>query len=386
MSLYKRGTIYWCKWTVSKKEIRETTGTADHKAAQEYHDRRRAEIWREAKLGDVRIATWEESTLQWVEEHAIHKASYETDRVRLIWLNERLTGKPITHITTDILLGIRKELMESRAASTANRFLAIVSAVLNYAHAKGLLAGVPKIPYLPENNDRFIWITREQANKFTAALPDHLSAMVRFTLCTGLRRANVTGLMWENIDIDRKVAWVWPDEAKAGKAIPVPLNADAIALLKEQAEKKKKRKNITIADARYVFTFRGKKIERTTTKAWYEATTAVGIDPEFTFHGLRHTWASWHVMSGTPLTVLKELGGWASLDMVMKYAHLAPGYVANYAENITSAAHARGYNSGYSGEDVSEDYREDASKLGWLMGLEPTTTGITILKRKKKAA
>jgi len=386
MSLYKRGRIYWCKWTIRKTEIRETTGTADHQAAQEYHDRRRAEIWREQKLGDVRIASWEEAALQWVEEHAIHKASYETDRVRLIWLNERLADKPITHITTDALLAIRKELMQTRAASTANRFLAIVSAVLNYAHAKGLLAGVPKIPYLPENNDRFLWISRAQADRFTAALPDHLSAMTRLALCTGLRRANVTGLMWENIDIERKIAWIWPDEAKAGKAIPVPLNTDAIAVLKERSEQKKKLKKITIADARYVFTFRGKKIERTTTKAWYTAATAAGIDPAFTFHGLRHTWASWHVMSGTPLTVLKELGGWASLDMVMKYAHLAPGYVANYAENITSAAQARGCNSGHSAEDVSEDYRQDGGKLGWLMGLEPTTTGITILQRKKKAA
>ena len=49
-----------------------------------------------------------------------------------------------------------------------------------------------------------------------------------------------------------------------------------------------------------------------------------GIDPEFDFHGLRHIWASWHVMGGMPLPVLQPLGAWASLDMVMRYAHLAP--------------------------------------------------------------
>ena len=57
------------------------------------------------------------------------------------------------------------------------------------------------------------------------------------------------------------------------------------------------------------------------------------IDPAFTFHGLRHTWASWHVMAGTPLSVLQTLGGWRSLAMVQKYAHLAPDFTVSYAEN-----------------------------------------------------
>ena len=54
---------------------------------------------------------------------------------------------------------------------------------------------------------------------------------------------------------------------------------------------------------------------------------------DFTWHGLRHTWASWHVMAGTPLEVLQKLGGWADLKMVQKYAHLAPEYLAGYADN-----------------------------------------------------
>ena len=48
------------------------------------------------------------------------------------------------------------------------------------------------------------------------------------------------------------------------------------------------------------------------------------------FHNLRHTWASWHVRAGTPLMVLKELGGWEHIEMVQKYAHLAA-----HAETVT---------------------------------------------------
>lgn len=38
-------------------------------------------------------------------------------------------------------------------------------------------------------------------------------------------------------------------------------------------------------------------------------------------------------MSGTPLEVLQKLGGWASLQMVLRYAHLAPEYLASHAGN-----------------------------------------------------
>ena len=41
---------------------------------------------------------------------------------------------------------------------------------------------------------------------------------------------------------------------------------------------------------------------------------------------------SWQVQAETPLKHLQELGGWATMDMVMRYAHLAPGHLAQYAE------------------------------------------------------
>lgn len=54
----------------------------------------------------------------------------------------------------------------------------------------------------------------------------------------------------------------------------------------------------------------------------------------FTWHGLRHTWATWHIQNETPLDVVQKLGGWADLRMVMNYAHHSPGYLAQYANNI----------------------------------------------------
>lgn len=47
----------------------------------------------------------------------------------------------------------------------------------------------------------------------------------------------------------------------------------------------------------------------------------------FTWHGLRHTFASRLVMNGVDLLTVKELGGWRTLAMVQRYAHLAPGHL-----------------------------------------------------------
>jgi integrase len=69
--------------------------------------------------------------------------------------------------------------------------------------------------------------------------------------------------------------------------------------------------------------------------AWRLALKRAGID-NFRFHDLRHTWASWLVQAGVLLTVLQEMGGWESIEMVQRYAHLAPRHLSAHAKQIDS--------------------------------------------------
>jgi len=125
------------------------------------------------------------------------------------------------------------------------------------------------------------------------------------------------------VDLVRRLAWIHPDEAKARKAIAVPLNAEAVALISKQVGKHQT----------HVFSFRGRPIRQVSTKAWYQALERAGIQ-DFRWHDLRHTWASWHVQNGTPLFALQELGGWESPDMVRRYAHLSAEHLAPYADRL----------------------------------------------------
>jgi integrase len=93
------------------------------------------------------------------------------------------------------------------------------------------LDNVPPVRMRKEENRRIRWITYKEAQRLLNELPEHLQDMACFTLATGLRQSNVTELMWSNVDLVRCHALVHPEESKTGRAIPVPLNQDAIAIL-----------------------------------------------------------------------------------------------------------------------------------------------------------
>lgn len=63
------------------------------------------------------------------------------------------------------------------------------------------------------------------------------------------------------------------------------------------------------------------------------ACNRAGIE-DFRFHDLRHTWASWLIQAGVPLSVRQEMGGWESIEMVRRYAHLAPNHLTEHAKQI----------------------------------------------------
>lgn len=115
-----------------------------------------------------------------------------------------------------------------------------------------------------------------------------------------------------------RVAWIHPDQVKARKAIAVPLSDTAIAVLPRHLQKKR-----DPAHVEAVFAYRGNPAYQTSTAAWRRTLERADIR-DFRSHDLRHTWASWQVQRGTPLHVLKELGGRETMEMVQRHAHLSP--------------------------------------------------------------
>ena len=71
MSLFRRNEIWYASYSLpGGKRIKESLGTKDKRQAQELHDKRKAELWRVEKLGDLPDVTFEEACLRWLEEKA----------------------------------------------------------------------------------------------------------------------------------------------------------------------------------------------------------------------------------------------------------------------------------------------------------------------------
>ena len=72
-------------------------------------------------------------------------------------------------------------------------------------------------------------------------------------------------------------------------------------------------------------------------KAFSTACRRAGIE-NFHIHDLRHTFASWLVMNGTPLFEVSKLLRHASIQMTERYAHLAPGHLHDAVNNLGFSA------------------------------------------------
>lgn len=317
MSLKLRGETYWIDVQINGVRIRESLKTTDRKQAQELYDRRRAELWREGKLKERPKKTFKDACDRWVIERA-HKRSLPDDLLKIKFLLPLLGNQQLAEITRD---QIESVIPQDVKASTRNRYRALIRAMLRAAEREwDWIDRAPILRTEAEPKRRVAFLTREQAENLIVNLPEKYRIPVRFALLTGLRRSNVFGLTWENVNLDASMVVVHADEAKAGQRILVPLNSQAKAMLAAMPAPHKGR---VWGD-----------LTRVWCNTWKAATKRAGV-PGFRFHDLRHTWASWHAMAGTPLSVLQELGGWHSHEMVQRYAHLSPEHLAAAAEKVS---------------------------------------------------
>lgn len=179
--------------------------------------------------------SWIDAVVRWLEESA-HKRSLVTDKFHLAFLDPYLGQKTLDEINSELIEFIAQEKEQTNVTpTTVNRMLEVIRAILNKAHKEWQwINTMPLFRMRKVENKRIRWLSSVQAGKLLQELPNHLKDMAAFTLATGLRQSNVTKLQWSEVDLIRKHALIHPDQSKTKKAIPVPLNSQAIAIIEKQ--------------------------------------------------------------------------------------------------------------------------------------------------------
>lgn len=328
MSLFKRkdSPYWWIKLTTRNgRRLQQSTGTTDKVKAQELHDRLKASLWDQERLGLKPARSWREAVVRWLEETS-EKATHREDKKKLVWLHVYLGELNLDEIDLDVIDRIRSARLKEGSKGTCNRYLALVRAILRRARDEWeWVDKVPKVRLFKESNSRERSLTVDQAKCLLAELPEHQREAALFALATGLRQSNVLKLAWRQVNLEQCHAWIEGWQSKNRRPIAVPLNETALGILRRQLGKHPER----------VFTFRGKPFNTVNTKAWQAAKRRAGIE-DFRWHDLRHTWATWQRQAGTPTYELQRLGGWRTGAMVERYAHLAPDHLAAAASRLDS--------------------------------------------------
>lgn len=318
MALTKRGDTYWCDISINGKRTRVSAGTSSRKEAQEFHDRLKTQAWKEIKLGEKPRYTFDQAALRWLDEKA-HKKSLSDDADKIEFFQQHLAGKFLDEITRD---QVAQLVAKFKAPGTKNRHVALIRAIMRRARdVWEWLDRVPAFQTYVEPTGRLSFFTREEFGQLIEHMPEPFRSAAIIAVSTGLRRANIFGMRWDQVDLEKGVTWVEAGHAKGGRSIPVPLNDDALAAIRLQQGKHE------------TLVFAG--TTRMHTKQWRRVLKEAKLPGHFVWHSLRHTWASWHAMAGTPLHTIQTLGGWSTPVMLQRYAHLSQDHLIDEAKRIS---------------------------------------------------
>ena len=270
------------------------------------------------------------------------KRSLSSDRTRMRRLLAAFEGHPAAAISAEAIEKLKADLqaedlrtahqikagegVKRMAPATVNRHLALLRSVFYLALRNKKITTHPMhgVKFFRENNVRVRYLTEEEEFRLFQQLKACYHAIVRIGLLTGLRASNLLGLLWRNMDLENKVYTV--PLSKSGEALRLPMHSQMQEILKGLPR-----------NGPYVFAGADGEPPWDFTHNFSQAAKSAGIQ-DLHLHDLRHTWASRLAMAGVDLLTIKELGGWKTIQMVQRYAHLSPDHKRQAIERLQVAA------------------------------------------------
>jgi len=321
-SYHHRGRLYrasLAKW--ANQDIRSKTEAAA------VLDRMREAIRKGTFVKDLGTATtFDAFATLYVERYVAMKElrSAETIEYRLRLLRKRFGTRRLADIRTGDIEDMRMDLKKAgRKPGTINRYLALLRAMLNWAVLRGDLEQTPfrrgsqaVIKLDRENNRRRRRLSADEEERLLQAGNNTVRALVVGALETGMRRGELLSLRFGDVDFDRHVIHIRPENAKSKKGREVPIATTRLRTLLEwlRIDAEGKRKPPEAA----VFSNEVAEPIKHFHTAWYAALRRAKIT-DLRFHDLRGEFASRLVEKGVPLSQVRDLLGHSSIVTTERY-------------------------------------------------------------------
>ena len=214
-------------------------------------------------------------------------------------------------------------------AATRNRHLAMLKSMFNKAVQWKHLDENPGvgIEMLRESPGRTRFLDKDEIRRLLETASDSLRPILILGLHTGMRRGEILGLRWEDVDLKIRMISVRVSKSGEGRMIPIDDTlAETLVDLSSRFQKGYVFPSPCLA-GRPMTDF-NQPFRRVARKAEIQ---------NIRFHDLRHTFASHLVMNGVDIRTVQELLGHRHLTMTMRYANLSPDHQIRSAKVLDSA-------------------------------------------------
>jgi site-specific recombinase XerD len=312
--------IWWiCYFDADGRKRREKAGRKSD--AISLYQKRKMEALQGKKLPErlrARKIGFAELAKDALEYSKAHKCSYVDDRVRMAKLEEWLGQCSAESVTPQEierwLLGKSEELKPA----TLNRYRALLSLTYRLGIQNGKVQSNPArlVRQRKEDNGRIRFLSADEERVLRKVIRRNYLAHepeLDLALNTGLRRSEQYGLTWDCVHLERRQLTV--PRSKNGAPRHVPLNDAAIAALRTAETFRNGSPSVFLNSG-------GVRLH--SSRFWFDAAVKEATLRDFTWHCLRHTFASRLVMKGVDLRTVQELMGHKTIQMTVRYAHLAP--------------------------------------------------------------
>jgi integrase len=313
VSLLKRGNVWWVYLYRDGLRYQYSTGTTNRKRAEKIEDKLKQE------LNDRRFQIVEADPTMTFGELAARFISAGSVRphhlYHLKFLLPFFSEFPVLRITKSLAEEFRKARRSRNPAikdATINRDLSVLRHIMYWAVDEHLLAANPlaRLKMARERRTRRQVLSVAEEALLLGAAKDHLYAMIIIALDTGMRRGEITGQKWEDVDFSQNVLFVTRSKTPEGESREIPLTERVSGFLLEH----RKPEGLLID-------FRGRPV-RIVKRTWKTALKNAGIR-HLRFHDLRHTFNTRLMEAGVMQEIRMALMGHSTGSAIHSiYTHI----------------------------------------------------------------